>query len=155
VVYQVLKPLHYMLLGIVQRLYAFGHCTNFDSSEYAWVADDRTSAFPPSCCCWRGAWHGVWATAAGARPGRCPPPAVWRGAAVLRLRWSPSPCRSSLWTASCCRWGWLVLVRGGGACRAVGGCLQSGAALIDVRLDVGPLPTVSAGCRLGGFLART
>ena len=52
--------------------------------------------------------------------------------------------------------GWLVLVRGGGACRAVGGGLQSGAALIDVRLDVGPLPPRSssptvAGCRLGGF----
>ena len=54
--------------------------------------------------------------------------------------------------------GWLVLVRGGGACRAVGGGLQSGAALIDVRLDVGPLPPRSssptvAGCRLGGFPA--
>ncbi len=42
------------------------------------------------------------------------------------------------------------------ACRAVGGGLQSEAALIDVRLDVGSLPPRSslptvAGCRLGGF----
>jgi len=53
--------------------------------------------------------------------------------------------------------GWLVLVRGGGECRAAGGGLQSGA-LIDVRLDVGPLPPRSssptvAGCRSGGFPA--
>ena len=92
------------------------------------------------------------AAAAGTAVGR-----VWR-------RSGPAPAlapfhvpeRSSLWTASC-RWGgWLVLVRGCDACRAVGGGLQSGAALIDVRLDVGPLPPCSssptvAGCRLGGF----
>jgi hypothetical protein len=70
----------------------------------------------------------------------------------------PVPGHISLWTASCCWGGWLVLVRGGGACRAVGGGLQSGAVLIDVRLDVGPLPTRSSsptvvGCRLGGFPA--
>jgi hypothetical protein len=52
--------------------------------------------------------------------------------------------------------GWLVLLRGCDACRAVGGGLQSGAALIDVPLDVGSLPPLSssptvAGCRLGGF----
>ena len=49
-----------------------------------------------------------------------------------------------------------MLLRGGDAYRAVGGGLQSGAALIGVRLDVGPLPPRSpsptvAGCRLGGF----
>jgi hypothetical protein len=49
-------------------------------------------------------------------------------------------------------------VRGGGACRAVGGGLRSGAALADVRLDVVPLPPRSSsptveGCRLGGFPA--
>ena len=49
-----------------------------------------------------------------------------------------------------------MLVRGGDACRAVGCGLQLGAALIDVRLDVGPLPPRSssptvAGCRLSGF----
>jgi hypothetical protein len=48
------------------------------------------------------------------------------------------------------------MVQGGVACHAVGGGLQSGAALIDVRLDVGPLPPRSSsptvvGCRLGGF----
>ena len=52
--------------------------------------------------------------------------------------------------------GWLVLLRGCDACRAVGGGLQSGASLIDVRLDVGSLPPRSswptvAGCLLGGF----
>ena len=68
----------------------------------------------------------------------------------------PLPGRSSLWTASFC-WGWwLVLLRGCDACRAVGGGLQSEAALIDVLLDVGSLPPRSswptvAGCRLGGF----
>ena len=47
--------------------------------------------------------------------------------------------------------------RGCDACLAVGGGLQSGAALIDgVRLDVWSLPPRSssptvAGCRLGGF----
>ena len=52
-----------------------------------------------------------------------------------------------------------MLVRGCDACRAFGGGLQSGAALIDVRLDVGPLPPRSslptvAGCRLDGFPVR-
>jgi hypothetical protein len=54
--------------------------------------------------------------------------------------------------------GWVVLVRGSGACRAVGGGLRSGAALVDVRLDVVPLPPRSSsptveGCRLGGYPA--
>jgi hypothetical protein len=68
----------------------------------------------------------------------------------------PVPGCSSLWTVSCCWGGWLVLLRGSGACRAVGGDLQSGAALICVRLDVGSLPPRSSsptvsGCQLGGF----
>jgi hypothetical protein len=67
-------------------------------------------------------------------------------------------CRNA--TRSAVLGGGLVLVRGGGACRAVGGGLRSGAALVDVCLDVVPLPPRSssptvAGCRLGGFLART
>jgi hypothetical protein len=51
-----------------------------------------------------------------------------------------------------------VLVRSAGACRVVGGGLRSGAALVDVRLDVVPLqpssssPTL-AGCQLGGYPA--
>ena len=63
-----------------------------------------------------------------------------------------------MWTVSCCWGGWLVLVRGGCSCHTVNGCLLSGAALVSVRLDVGPLlpssslPTV-AGCLLGGFPA--
>jgi hypothetical protein len=51
-----------------------------------------------------------------------------------------------------------VLGRGDGACRAVGGGLRSGTALVDVRLDVVLLPPRSssltvAGCRLGGYPA--
>jgi hypothetical protein len=88
---------------------------------------------------------------------------------ALALAPFPLPGRSSLWTASFCWGGWLVLLRGCDACRAVfcfwknnkrmiiiGGDLQSEAALIDVLLDVGSLPPSSssptvAGCRLGGF----
>jgi hypothetical protein len=96
--------------------------------------------------------------AAGAGPGRGPQPAVWCGAAVLAP--FPVPGRSSLWTVSCCWGGWLVLLlRGCDACHAVGGGLQSGAALIGVRLDVWSLPARSSsqtvtGCRLGGFPVR-
>ena len=39
---------------------------------------------------------------------------------------------------------WLVLVRGGGAYRVVGGGLRLGVALVDVRLDVVPLPPRSS-----------
>ena len=60
------------------------------------VADDRTSGFPPSCCCWRGACRGGLPAGAGATPGSGPPPPAWRGAAVLRRRWPPSPCRGAL-----------------------------------------------------------
>ena len=62
---------------------------------------------------------------------------VWRGAVVLRRRWPPSPC----WGAAPCRLrpvagrGWLMLVRGCDA--AVGGGLQSGAALIDLASTSG------------------
>ncbi len=53
----------------------------------------------------------------------------------------------------------MLLLRGCIACRAVGGDLQSGAALIGVRLDVGSLPPRSSwltvtGCRLGGLPVR-
>ena len=49
-----------------------------------------------------------------------------------------------------------MVVRGGDTCRAVSGGLRSGSALVDVRLDVVPLPPRSssqtvAGCLLGGF----
>ncbi len=70
----------------------------------------------------------------------------------------PVPGRSSLWTASFCWGGWMVLLLRAGcdACSAVGGGLQSGAALIGVRLDVWSLPPSSSsltvtGCRLCGF----
>ena len=106
--------------------------------------------FPPSCCGWQGACP-AWEVAAagrvgaGAGPGRGPPPAALLGAAVLSRSWPPSL-------------GWLELVRVVGACRAVGGCLRSGAALVDVLFDVVPLPSRSSlqtvtGCLLGGYPA--
>ncbi len=61
----------------------------------------------------------------GAGPGRGPQPAVWRGAAVLRRLWPPSPCRGAAPCGLClvAGGGWLVLLlRGCAACRAVGGC---------------------------------
>ncbi len=62
-------------------------------------------------------------------------------------------------TVTCFWGGWLVLVRVWDACHAVCGGLQLGAAFVDVRLDVGPLPPRSssqtvAGCLLGGFPVR-
>jgi hypothetical protein len=72
----------------------------------------------------------------------------------------PVPGSSSLWTASCCWGGWLVLLlRGCDTCHTVGGGLQSGATLIGVRLNVGSLQPSSSsltvtGCRLGGFPVR-
>ena len=84
------------------------------------------------------------------------PKLEWRGAAVLHRRWPPSPCRGAAVDCVLLLGGVAGAMRGCDACRAVGGGLQSEAALIDVRLDVGSLlprsssPTV-AGCRLGGF----
>ena len=48
-----------------------------------------------------------------------------------------------MWGASCC-WGVSVVVRGGGVFHAVGGGLHLGVALVDVRLDVVPLPPSSS-----------
>ena len=133
------------------------------------VADDRIFSFPPTQtrCCWRGTcrvglrWWG------GRRQKRGPGAAcssagrvARRGGPAPALSPFPVPGRSSLWTASCCWGGWLVLLlRGCDTCRAVGGGLQSGAALIGIRLDVGSLPPRSSsltvtGCRLGGFPVR-
>jgi hypothetical protein len=101
---------------------------------------------------------GVCGGAARAWPAACR--VARRGGPVPALAAFPVPGRSSLWTASCF-WGGVA---GAGAGRRR--MLRSlwwpatGAALIDVRLDVGPLPPRSssltvAGCRLGGFPART
>ena len=73
-------------------------------------------------------------------------------------RAGPAAGRVSLCGGPAQATGWLVPVRGGGACRAVSGGLRSGAALVGVRLDVGPLPPrfslpAVAGCRMGGFPA--
>ena len=124
------------------------------------VADDGMSSFPPALlllagdvsCGAAAAGRG----AAGAEHGRGPQPAVWRGATVLHRRWPPSPCRVAAVDCVLLLGGVAGAVRGCDACRAVSGGLQSEAALIDVRLDVGSLPPRSysptvAGCRLGGF----
>jgi hypothetical protein len=39
-----------------------------------------------------------------AAPRRGPPTVTWRGAAVLRLRWPPSPCRGATRCSRFCRW---------------------------------------------------
>ena len=94
--------------------------------------------------------------AAGAEHGRGPQPAVWRNSSVLRRRWPPSPCWGTAVDCVLLLGGVAGAVRGCDACRSDGGDLQSEAALIDVRLDVGSLPPRSSqptvtGCRLGGF----
>jgi hypothetical protein len=71
-------------------------------------------------------------SAAGAGPG-C---VAMRGCSVPALAPFPVQGRSSMWTMSCCWGGWLVLVRNVITCRVVSVGLQSGAALINVCLDV-------------------
>ena len=113
-----------------------------------------------------GGEHGVWGCGGGAGVGgggawRGPPPAVCSCVADLSLSWPSSPCRD----AAHCRLllvagggGWSLLVQVGGVYRTVGGGLRSGAALVDVRLDVGPLlpcsslPTVAVVCWVGFLL---
>jgi hypothetical protein len=108
-----------------------------------------------------GAWRVGLGLRGGLQRGRAPGAARHRPCGAARRSCAcagplPRAWLSSLWTVSCC-WGvCLVLALGGCACREVCGSLQLGAALIDVRLDVGPLPLRSssptvAGCRLGGF----
>jgi hypothetical protein len=73
--------------------------------------------------------------AAGAGPGRGPPPAVWRGAAVLRRRWPPCPCRGTV------RCG-LRLVDGGGGWCWCGAATH--AALSVAACNLGPPSSKSA-----------
>ena len=102
----------------------------------------------------RGCCGGAGGGGGGARAGPAAGRAARRSGPAPALAPFPVQGRSSLWTVSCCWGGWLVLLlRGCNACRAVGGGLQSGAALIGVRLDVGSLPPRSSsltvtGCRL-------
>ena len=108
----------------------------------------------------RGCGGGAVGGGGGSRSGPAPGRVARCSSPAPALAPFPVPGRSSLWTASCCWGGWLVLLlRGCDACRAVGGGLQSGAALIGIRLDVGSLPPRSSsltvtGCRLGGFPVR-
>ncbi len=77
-------------------------------------------------------------------PAVCGFPAVWVVCEDVR-------CGVCLVVGEC-----LTLVQGGCVFRAVGGGLRLGVALVNVRLDVVPLPPRSstptvACCRLGGF----
>ena len=78
------------------------------------VADDRMSSFPPALLLLAGDVSCGAAVAgrgsAGEEHGRGLHPTVWRGAAVLRRRWPPSPCRGA--AVDC------VLLLGGGWCGA-------------------------------------
>jgi hypothetical protein len=81
-----------------------------------------------------------------ASSGRCPSPAVC-GFPAVWVVCEDVRCGVRLVAGGC-----LSLVRGGGVFRAVGGGLRLGFALVDVRLDVVPLPPRSssptvAGCR--------
>jgi hypothetical protein len=104
-----------------------------------------------------GCVGGAGGSGGGARAGPAAGRVAQRSGPAQALAPFPVPGRSSLWTVSCC-WGrWLVvLLRGCDTCLTVCGGLQSGAALIGVRLDVGSLQARSSsltvtGCRLGGF----
>jgi hypothetical protein len=108
------------------------------------------------CVVW-GCCGGAGGCGGGARAGPAAGRVAWRSCPAPALAPFPVPGRSSLWTVSCCWGGWLVLLlRGCDVCRAVCGGLQSGAALIGIRLDVWSLPARSSsqtvtGCKLGGF----
>ena len=129
------------------------------------VADDRMSSFPPACCCWQGTCREGLRRRGGRRGGRGQVGARSRpcGAAQQSCAGSgPLPRAGAQLPVDCVLLlGWVAgaLLRGCDACRAVGGGLQSGAALIGIRLDVGSLPPRSSsltvtGCRLGGFPVR-
>jgi len=70
--------------------------------------------------------HAEGRASAGAGHGRGPQPAVWRGAAVLRWRWSLSLCRGAVLFGlhPFAGGGWLVLLRSCDACSVVGGGLR-------------------------------
>ena len=87
------------------------------------VADDRMSSFPPALLLLAGDVSCSAAVSgrgsAGAEHGSGPQPAVWRGAAVLRRRWPPSPCRGAAVDCVLLLGGVAGAVRGCDACRAV------------------------------------
>jgi hypothetical protein len=118
----------------------------------------------PQCPFIQGASRRVWGYGGGAGGGGAGARARPAAGRVARrcgpapaLAPFPVPGRSSLWTASCCWGGWLVLVRGVGACRAVGGGLQpssTSTSTSGLSRPVLPRRPWRVG-RLGGFPART
>jgi hypothetical protein len=106
--------------------------------------------FPPSCCGWQGACRGrlLWLgeLRRGPVPGaaRCQPRGdAWRSC----VSDGPLP-----WDG----WSWCETKTY--AVLSVVACIRSGAALVNVRLDVVPLPSSSSsqtvtGCWLGGYPA--
>jgi hypothetical protein len=128
------------------------------------VSDDRISSFPPACCCWLGTCRvGLRRRGPGAARSRpcCAARRSCAGAGRLPSAGVQFPVDCVLFLGG---------MAGAGAGRRrmprgrwrpeIGGQPHrrppSGANLIDVRLDVGPLPPRSssptvAGCWLGGF----
>ncbi len=113
------------------------------------VADDGVSAFPAILLWLAG---GVSWEVAAAGLGDCGGRSRARPAAGrVALRRGPAPVLAPFP-------GKGELVRVVGACRSVGGGLRSGASLVNVRLDIVPLPSRSCsptvtGCLLGGYPA--
>ncbi len=92
-----------------------------------------------------GCGDGAGVSGGGARSGPAASSMSQHSGPASALAPFPVPGRSSLWTASCCWGGWLVLLLWGCvACCTVSGCLQTVAALIIVHLDVGSLPPRSS-----------
>ncbi len=147
------------------------------------VADDRTSAFPPSGCCGRGAWRVRLRRQGGRQRGRGPggarrrpcgaarrscagagplPRAVARlavGCVLLLGRVPPSPetGRSPRRGASLCGGGGRPRRGAAARRRAVGGGLRSGppssASVSTSGLSLRFSLPTVIGCRLGGFPA--
>ena len=138
------------ITAVLRRSWAPSPCRGAArcSRFYRWPTTDGPHAVL-SACVVRGTTKHC-DSASWASSGRCSSPAVCGFQAVRVV------CEDVLCGVCLVAGGFLSLVRGVVVFHAVGGCLSLGVALVDVRLDVVPLPPRSssptvAGCQLGGF----